>query len=77
MRPHRMGNLLRELRPGLEGVAVAGDERAVVAIHIRERTEAVHLGVEAPVGVVQRLRDADRVTRPILATAPAQDTVVG
>jgi hypothetical protein len=34
MRPDAVGNLLRELRPGLEDVA--GDESAAMAVDVRE-----------------------------------------
>jgi hypothetical protein len=59
VRPHRMGDFLRELGPGFEGVPVSGDERAVMTLHMRERPEAIHLGLEEPVRVVEGLRDAE------------------
>jgi hypothetical protein len=41
-------------------VAVARDELAVVAVHVRERAEAVELHLIQEVGVIERLRNAEQ-----------------
>ena len=58
MCPHRVGDLLRELRPRLEDVAVARKQGAAVPFDVGEGTEAVHLRLEDPVRV-ERLREAE------------------
>jgi hypothetical protein len=40
-------------------VAVAEDEGAAMALDAGERPEAVHLRLEDPIRVVERLRDAE------------------
>ena len=55
MRPHRVGNLLRELRPG-ETCGRCRDEGAVMPLHMGQGPEAVHLGLKDPVGVVEGMR---------------------
>ena len=44
MRPHRVRDLLRELRPLLEGVSVARDEFAAMAANVRQSAEASSFG---------------------------------
>ena len=46
VRPHGVGNLLRELRSGLEDVTVAGDEGAAMAFNVREGAESIELRLE-------------------------------
>jgi hypothetical protein len=42
--------LLGELRPLLEGVAVPGDELAVMAADVRQGAEPIELGLEDEIG---------------------------
>ena len=41
MRPDGVRDLLRQLRPLLEGVTVTGDELAVMPANVRHRPEAI------------------------------------
>jgi methionine-rich copper-binding protein CopC len=55
---------LTELRPVLEGVAVARHEVTVVSVDVGERSEAVVLHLEEPVRMVERLREAQERRGP-------------
>jgi hypothetical protein len=44
-------------------VAVAGNQRAVMALQLGERPKAVHLWLEEPLIGVERLRDAEEPHR--------------
>jgi hypothetical protein len=61
-----MGALLCRLRPGFEGLGVAGDEGAAVALHMGERPEPVRLGLEDPVRVIEgsAMRSQDPTPTP-------------
>ena len=58
MRPHRMGDLFRELRPRLEDMARCGRRGCSGALERGPALEAVHVGLEDPVGMVERFGDA-------------------
>jgi hypothetical protein len=60
MRAHGVRDLFCEVRPTLERVAVARDELAVVAGHVRQRAEAVELHLVQSIGVIERLRDTEQ-----------------
>jgi hypothetical protein len=55
-----MRYFLRELRPRLEDMPIAGDENAVMALDVRGRAKAVHLGLEYELRMIKRLRDAEQ-----------------
>ena len=57
--PDRVRDLLREPRLLLECVAITGDELAAMAAHMRERAEPVHLRLEDPIGMIERLGDPE------------------
>jgi len=56
LHPHRVRDFLCELLPGLKPMAVAGDQLASMAGHIRERPEAVQLWLVDKLRVIERLR---------------------
>ena len=58
MRAHRVRDFFGEVRPTLEPMAVARDELAVMAGHVRQRAEAVELHLVQPIRVIERFRDA-------------------
>jgi hypothetical protein len=49
---------LTQVRPVLEGVAVARHEGTVVSVNVGERSKAVVLHLEEPIRMVERLRKA-------------------
>ena len=53
-----MRDFLRELGPLLENMPVARYELAVMPLDVRERTEAIQLGFEDEVGMIERLGKA-------------------
>ena len=55
---YRMGDFLRQLRPGLEDVHVARHEFTAMAPHVRQGAEAIELRLEQEIGMVERLRNA-------------------
>jgi hypothetical protein len=61
-----MHEFLCQVRPGLEHVAAAGDELALVALDVRERPESVHLRLEHPIGMKgSGMRSRDMAIRGI------------
>ena len=59
VRTHRVRDFLDELRPMLERAATARDELAAVAAQDRQRAEAIELGLEEEVGMIEPLRDPE------------------
>ena len=55
MRTDCVRNVLSQLRPLLEGVPVAGDELAAMAVDVRQRAETVKLRLEDEVGMIEGL----------------------
>jgi len=51
VRPHRVRDRPRRLRPGLEDVLITRDEAATATFDVRERTEAVILGSKIQSGL--------------------------
>ena len=58
MRLHGVREFLTQVRPVLEGVAVARHEGAVVSVDVGECSEAIVLHLEEPLRMVERLREA-------------------
>ena len=58
-----MRDFLRELGPLLENMPVARYELAVMPLDVRERTEAIQLGFEDEVGMIERLGNPQETHR--------------
>jgi len=63
-RAHRVGNFCFEHRPLLVDVPAPGDERALMALDVRQCAKPVVFQFEHPVGMVERVRDPDQRHRP-------------
>ena len=59
VRSDRVRDLLGELRPALERVAVPRPQLAAVAADVSPRPEAVQLRLEGEVGMIERLRNPE------------------
>jgi hypothetical protein len=57
MRLEGVRELVTHLRPVLEGVAVARHEVTVVSVDVGERSKAVVLHLEEPIGMVEGFRE--------------------
>jgi hypothetical protein len=57
MRSDDVRDLLRQVRPVLERVPVAGDQLTAVTADVRQRGEVVELGLEDEVGMIEGMRE--------------------